>query len=283
MIYKKGANFPYPVLTNGTSTYKNAEFLLDVSLEENSNNYRFYFEWDVSSAFIQDCISLSKAGLVFIIQSKDTRFVKLTPQQKYIDIEKSRISLNKRTSIQLQIQTNEEISFGNNHDLTPFYDRFKEDILVNKNQTLGFSNVVIFEGSIQNPLVLFEKKLNENLQSDIKYELGTETIIIHYKKPEFLFTGMRKSRDLNTPYLYTGLQKALQQFIFEHGNGEDTVDLLDISVPEGGLDFKLYNLMRKKMVNELSYENIDEVIALISEKMIEKYTMAVRELEHHGD
>ena len=284
MIYKKDANFPYPVLTNTTTTYSNPYFTVDIALEENTNHYRFVLDYEISSAFIQECIRTQKADVVFIVQSKDTRFVKLSPNQRTVDIEKSRISLNKRTSIQLQIQTNEAITFAENDDLAAFYDPFKSEIELQKNQTLGFSNVVVFEGSIQNPLVLFEKKLDESLTSDIKVELGTETIIIHYKKADYQFNGMRHSRDFNTPFLYMGLQKALQQFIVVHSKeDEDSVELLDCEIPENGLDFKLYNLMRKKMVTELSNENIDEVIALISEKMIEKYSLAVRELDRDGD
>lgn len=125
--------------------------------------------------------------------------------------------------------------------------------------------------------------MNENLTSDIKVELGTETIILHYKKAEFQFNGMRNSRNFNTPYLYIGLQKALQNFVSECGRDEGAVDLTHCDVPETGLDYKLYNLMVKKMITEISNENIDEVISLISEKMIEKYSMAVRELDQNGD
>lgn len=283
MIYKKDANFPYPVLTNTTSTYVNPYFTLDVNLEENTNAYRFILQYEISSPFIQELIRQHKAAVIFIIQSKDTRFVRLAPNQSYVDIDKSRISLNKRTTIQLQIQTTEEINFARNEDLTAFYDPFKADILLSSNRLLGYSNVVVFEGSIQQPLVLFEKKLDENLSSDIKIELGTETIIIHYKKADFQFNGLRNSRDFNMPYLYLGMQKALQNFVNEYGRDEGAVDLTQIDVPESGLDYKLYNLMTKKMVTEITTENIDEVIALISEKLIEKYSTAVRELDQNGD
>lgn len=283
MIYKKDANFPYPVLTNTTSTYVNPYFTLDVNLEENTNAYRFILQYEISSPFIQELIRQHKAAVIFIIQSKDTRFVRLAPNQSYVDIDKSRISLNKRTTIQLQIQTTEDITFADNEDLTAFYDPFKADILLSSNRLLGYSSVVVFEGSIQQPLVLFEKKLDENLSSDIKIELGTETIIIHYKKADFQFNGLRNSRDFNMPYLYLGMQKALQNFVNEYGRDEGAVDLTQIDVPESGLDYKLYNLMTKKMVTEITTENIDEVIALISEKLIEKYSTAVRELDQNGD
>ena len=41
MIYTKPANFPYPVLTNFSTDYNNAEFEFDVDLKENKDNYIF--------------------------------------------------------------------------------------------------------------------------------------------------------------------------------------------------------------------------------------------------
>lgn len=37
MIYKKDANFPYPILTNTSNSYDNCSFILDIDLEENTN------------------------------------------------------------------------------------------------------------------------------------------------------------------------------------------------------------------------------------------------------
>ena len=41
--------------------------------------------------------------------------------------------------------------------------------------------------------------------------------------------------------------------------------------------------MRKKMIDEVSIENIDEVIYTISNKILEKYTAAVRGLYRDGN
>ena len=41
MIYKKDANFPYPILTNTSNSYDNCSFILDINLEENTNEYIF--------------------------------------------------------------------------------------------------------------------------------------------------------------------------------------------------------------------------------------------------
>lgn len=66
-------------------------------------------------------------------------------------------------------------------------------------------------------------------------------------------------------------------------NGEDgDVDLEDMEEPEGALDLKLFNLMKKKQVTELNMENIDEVIYTISDRVIERFTSAVRGLEADG-
>ena len=74
-----------------------------------------------------------------------------------------------------------------------------------------------------------------------------------------------------------GLQKALYRFVMN--NGEDgEVDLDEIDVPENSLDLKLYNLMKKNMVTEVNLENIDSVIYLISDKILEKFSSAVRGL-----
>lgn len=284
MIYKKDANFPYPVLTNTSTSYENSSFLLDVTLEENTNDYRFAIEYQISSPFIKKLIATGDAVPILIIQSKDNKFYKLEQNQKAIDVSKNRVSISKRTSIQLHIQSTKEIKFSENSDLGSFYDAFKDELIVPKNSLLGFSNIVVFEGSIQNPLVLFEKKLDENLSSDIKIELGPETIVIHYRKEEFQFNGVGSSQAFNNPYIYSGLRTALHRFISEYSEqGEDYVDLTQITQPDNLLDFKLYQLMTKKMIEEVSIDNIDEVISLISDKIIEKYAGAIKELINNGN
>lgn len=278
MIYKKDANFPYPLLTNTSNSYDNCNFILDIDLKENTQNYRFQIKYEIDSLFIENLIKQKQAQLILIIQSKDNKFFNLDVNQEYVEIPKSRIALSTRTTIQLLIQSKDEILFKNNDDLNSFYETFKDDIVVPKNSILGFSNSVIFEGSQTKPLELFEKKVNPELKSDIAVELGSETIIINYKNENIQFTDSPKSQDLNNVYVYMGLQKALYRFIINNGNGGEEVDIDEIEVPIDGLDFKLYNLMKLKMVEEINVENIDEVICLISDKIIEKYTSAVRGL-----
>lgn len=159
MIYKKDANFPYPILTNTSNSYDNCSFILDINLEENTNEYIFEINYDITSPFIEKLLQNGQATLVLIIQSKDNKFFNIEYGQKAKSISKSRISLSKRTTIQLFIQSNEEINFKNNYDLSSFYEEFKDEIDVPKNSILGFSNSVIFDGSTNKPLELFEKRL----------------------------------------------------------------------------------------------------------------------------
>ena len=283
MIYKKDANFPYPILTNTSNSYDNCSFILDINLEENTNEYIFEINYDITSPFIEKLLQNGQATLVLIIQSKDNKFFNIEYGQKTKSISKSRISLSKRTTIQLFIQSNEEINFKNNYDLSSFYEEFKDEIDVPKNSILGFSNSVIFDGSTNKPLELFEKKVNPNLKSDVKIELGSETIIINYKNESLQFTDLPQSSTFNNPYVYMGLQKALYRFIVNNSEDHEEVDLDEIEPPSDGLDFKLYNLMKKKKISELNIENIDEVIYSISDKMLEKYTAAVRGLYSNGN
>ena len=283
MIYKKDANFPYPILTNTSNSYDNCSFILDIDLQENTNEYIFEIKYDITSPFIEKLLQNGQATLVLIIQSKDNKFFNIEYGQKTKSISKSRISLSKRTTIQLFIQSNEEINFKNNYDLSSFYEEFKDEIYVPKNAILGFSNSVVFDGSTNKPLELFEKKVNPNLKSDVKIELGSETIIINYKNEALQFTDLPQSSTFNNPYVYMGLQKALYRFIVNNSEDHEEVDLEEIEAPSYGLDFKLYNLMRKKRISELSIENIDEVIYSISDKILEKYTAAVRRLYSDGN
>lgn len=283
MIYKKDANFPYPILTNTSNSYDNCSFILDINLEENTNEYIFEINYDITSPFIEKLLQNGQATLVLIIQSKDNKFFNIKYGQKTKSISKSRISLSKRTTIQLFIQSNEEINFKNNYDLSSFYEEFKDEIYVLKNSILGFSNSVIFDGSTNKPLELFEKKVNSNLKSDVKIELGSETIIINYRNEALQFTDIPQSSTFNNPYVYMGLQKALYRFIVNNSEDHESVDLDEIEPPNDGLDFKLYNLMRKKKISELNIENIDEVIYSISDKMLEKYTATVMRLYSDGN
>lgn len=282
MIYKKDANFPYPMLTNDSTSYKDSSFIFDAELEEDTYEYKFTLKYEISSLFINNLLNNGKAKLILVIQSKDNKSFELGMNQRLVTVAKEYLSINERTSLQLYIVANEEIYFKDNDELSDFYKLFKNDIALSKYSSLGFSNIVVLEGRMKKPLDLFEKKLDENLSSEIKIELGPETIIIYYREAEYQFNDLSNKSFIN-PYIYIGLNNALTRFINDYGNSaEESVNISDIPTPDNLLDFKLYQLMVSKGIDELNYNNIDEVISKISDRIIGKYVYAVKELADNG-
>jgi len=284
MIYKKDANFPYPILSSNTFAYEESDFTIKVSFEEDGDYYRFKITPKLTSAFVEALLNSGDAQYLLVIQSKDTKFFPLNLHHLQVEIAKSRMSLSSRTSIQVHIVAKSDISFNNNHELNRFYEELKQSIVVPKFSMIGFSNIVTFEGGMKNPLDLFEKRLDPNLKSSIKFELGSECIIIHFRDEDIQFQSMTRASAFMNPYLYTGLRMALERFISNYADEDDGgVELLQLAQPEDLLDFKLYNLMISKGIDELTVDNIDEVIGRISHQIIEKYVKAVKELVTHED
>lgn len=284
MIYKKDANFPYPILSSNTFAYDESDFMIKVSFEEDGDLYKFKIQDYLTSEFVQNLLQKGEAQYLLVIQSKDTKFFSLEPNNLQVEIPKNRMSLSSRTSIQMHIVAKADISFENNNELNQFYNQLKSSIIVPKFSMLGFSNIVTFEGGMKNPLDLFEKRLDPQLSSAIKFELGAECIIIHFRDEEVQFQSMAKASAFINPYLYTGLRMALERFIGTYAEeDDDIVELSQITQPEDLLDYKLYNLMISKSVEELSVDNIDEVIGRISHQIIEKYVKAVKELVTNED
>ena len=281
MIYTKKANFPYPILMNFTDDYKDSEFELDVNIQDNTDEYTIKINWKISSVFIKNLVESDKADLVFIIKSRDNQFYRLKNlKHLQINIPKRKLSINTRTVMQLMVQAREDLSFENNVDLNEFYEDLKSEIHIKKGKVLGFSNTVIFDGSQKKPFELFEKKIDKDIESDIEIRLSEETIIIVYKKEELQFTDIQNSKELNYPYIYVGLQKALISFINHAGNEntDEGVQIDEMEPPENGLENKLYRLMTSKNITELSMENLDEVIYKISDNLLMKYCDVVRRL-----
>lgn len=284
MIYKKDANFPYPILSSNSFAYEESDFTIKISFEEDGEIYRFKVEEQLSSPFIKSLILDGVAQYVLVIQSKDTKFFTLEPNHLQVEIAKNRMSLSSRTSIQLHIVAKSAVNFGENRELNSFYDKLKSSIDVPKFSMLGFSNIVIFEGGMKNPLDIFEKRLDPSLKSAIKFELGSECIILHFQDEETQFQSMSKASAFINPYLYTGLRMALERFVQSYSDeDDDLVELTQIPQPEDLLDFKLYNLMMSKGIESLDNDNIDEVIGRISHQIVEKYVKAVKELTIHED
>ena len=281
MIYTKKANFPYPVLMNFTDDYLEPEFELDVMIKDNTDEYVVDITWKVSSDFIKNLLRTGKAELILIIKSKDNQFHKLDYTRKpQVRIPKKKLCINARTVMQLMIQANEDISFEQNYDLNTFYDEIKNEITVVAGNALGFSNTVIFDGSQNKPFELFEKKIDKDIKSDVEIRLGTETILIVYKKEEYQFVGIQGSKEFNYPYIYMGLQKALINFLLHANpeNPEEGIQVDEMEPPENPLESKLYSLMHAKNITELSMENLDEVVYQISDNLLMRYHDVVRGL-----
>lgn len=284
MIYSKKANFPFPILTNNSFDYNDAEFEFDVTLSDNTDNYIFDISYTISSNFINELLRSKKARLILIIKSKDNQFHLLKSLiNPSIIIPKSRLSLSERTVLQLMIQTTDNITFSSNNDLTEFYTDLKNDIQINKGMALGFSNLVTFNGKTNKQYDLFERKVDPSIPSDIDIRIGEETILIVYKNENMQFSGMSGSNELNYPYIYIGLQKALISFVSHYTNHiDDSLDLSEVGELSSSLDEKLYQLMTAKKIDELSLNNMDHVIYLISDKLISRFTNTIRGM-HNGN
>lgn len=279
MIFSKNASFPYPVYANGINSYIEPAFSFDVQINDNYDNYVFKGSYEINSPYISNLIETGAAELFYVIQSKDNQYYRVMNNEFDVEVKKSRISLSKRTAIQMMVMANTELNYSDNDELDPYYDKQKNEIIIPKNSMIAMSNVIYFDGDIKHPYKLFEKKLDKNLSSAMKYELSDETIIIHYRDEKY----MSIQEVLNHPYIYTGLYKALMSMIRSEAEvDEDFIDLLNIDRPSG-LNSKLYDLMINKGIPELTYENIDEVIDRITDRIIDKYALALKRLETYGD
>lgn len=286
MIYKKNANFPYPVLQNFSNCYGECEFNLDIlEVKEDKLNYEFIYRVSIGSKFILDLLRENRAELYLIINSSDSKFIKLKIDSNSEKVSKNRLFLNKKIDFQLMIKANEEIEFSNNNDITGLYKELRDEIIVNKNSILGFSNIITLEEYKKDGVELFKKRVDNELESEIEFELTDEHIIIVYKNEELQFNDIMNSIELNNLYIYAGLQKALYNFINNNKRKaeEDEVDIDDMEVPSIELELKLYKLMKKNMIKTLNFDNVDKVIYCITDNIVGKFMNKVRENINDGD
>lgn len=208
---------------------------------------------------------------------KDTKFYKIEDVEREVTIPQERLSIKDKTVIQLLIKAKEDISFSNNEDLNGFYQHFKENIEVPKNSILGYSNIITLS-VMKKPSQLFEKMIDKNLKGPFEIELSNETIILKFKSEDYQFVDIPNNRDLNNAYIREGLSRAVINFVINNGK-DNIVDISSIGDDlSKDLDKKLYVLMKSRNVKEVSLENIDEVVNLIGNNVIEKFTRAVRGL-----
>ncbi len=131
---------------------------------------------------------------------------------------------------------------------------------------------------MKKPSQLFEKMIDKNLKGPFEIELSNETIILKFKSEDYQFVDIPNNRDLNNAYIREGLSRAVINFVINNGK-DNIVDISSIGDDlSKDLDKKLYVLMKSRNVKEVSLENIDEVVNLIGNNVIEKFTRAVRGL-----
>jgi hypothetical protein len=274
MIYNKEANFPYPVLSYLTKDYPDDVFEFSVSLEDKGNDYGFRIKYNLTSSFINDLLHLKKAKIYLVIESQDVKFYELT--KDFYLIPKSRISLSKKSSFQLFICSNTRISFRDNSDLDLFFKPMQNKIFISKGKVLAYSNVEKFVGDLKKPYEIFSFSVDKTLKSDIQVRLEPELIHIVYRTNELRYSGISGQASLNYHYVYLGLQKALLKFI--HEQKEDIVYINDVDEVQSNLSHKLVTLMKLKHVEQVGFENLDEVIYKISDNIVDKHCKAVRGL-----
>lgn len=281
MIYTRKTNFSYPIFMNVSNDYCKAEFDFDVNLTDNSEEYIFYIEYKISSKFLNNLLKRGLAKIYLIVKSRDNQYHELG-DNKTVVIKKNRLSLEKsKTVLQLMIQADEKIPFAENTELNEFYSEYKDQIFVEPGMALGFSDIITFDGSQRKPFELFERKLDPDIKGNIEIQLTDETIVIVYRNEETRFYDFGRSKELNAAYLYIGLQKALVQFISNYISKEASMEegvRLDMIAGNtvNALDFKLYNLMVAKNIEEVSLNNMDEVIYLITNNMMDNFVSTVR-------
>ncbi len=283
MIYNKDAVFPYPILCRTSNSYKESYFDFSVDeVSETDSSYVFSFSYEIGSSFINKLIEEEKAAVILIIQDGDNFFARLEKGQRKIELGKNRLSLVKRTKIQLHVQALEAINFSEAEDLNEFYDQYKEEIHIKRNSLLGYSDESTLEGNEAKPLDIFEQSIKDNLSVPFKVELHSETIKLVFRDRKESLDSLNVKKSMRNMYLYIGLNRALTSFVESYGKDEQFVAIASI-VPENGLDEKLKDLMQSKGIDEISLEDLDETIQKMSDGIIEKYTDSIKEMAENGN
>lgn len=284
MIYSKDAVFPYPILSRTSSSYQENYFDFNVNqIEETEDSYIFPFEYQISSPFIERLLKDGKATLIFIVQSGDNYFERIEYGKNSITLRKKRLSLSRRTKLQLHIQTLEEINLKEASDLNPFYYQFRDQIIIKKNSLLAYSDEVVFEGDEIKSVDLFEQSINSELEVPFKIEVTSEIIKLIFRDKKYNFSSGNLRKSVRNMYFYLGLNRALVGFIQEYGKEEEFISLTEMQEPEKDIHIKLRELMLNKNITELDFENLDIIIQKMSDGIIEKFVEGVKELDENGN
>ena len=275
MIFTKNTVFPYPVYFNDSFEYVDPKFQFDIEVSEHDGFYILQFTYELKSEFLSTLIAENKARLFIIMTSPfDSRVL---PYSNLLNFRIDELNLSKKLRFQCFIVSNQSIEFTYNHDLVAFYSTLKSKIDVNENNILGFSNAVNFNGEIKRPFEIFQWLIDENLESELKIDLGSENIIVKIRSKEYRLPSYRGYKSFNNHYVYIGLQKALYQTLKDLAKDDEILLEDDIdSLETNELQYKLLNFLRSKKVEKLNYDNVDEVIYKMSNNIISKQASDLR-------
>lgn len=285
MIYNKDAAFSYPVLSDSNTSYTNSGFYFEINgIKNQSDTYELSFDYEIDSDFVDQLLKDEKAILIFIIQSKDNLFFELNKNQKLITIPKARIAFDDKVRAQLHLQSKEEISFANCNELNPFYHSIKGQLQLPKYSLIGYSNISTVRHTGKEGVALFERTVDPNMKLEFQIVLSNESILLKFRDDRHLLQSTAWNRDVMNIYLYNGLEKALVQFISENIiEGEEALYLEDIDDSSlNNLHYKLYQLLSKRGVNEVSIDQSDYLVQEIAPDIIKKFTHSIERLNSNG-
>ncbi len=272
MIFKKDVSFPYPILAPFNEDYPESHFDLDVNFEliEEDTLFRFQISPNLNSKFLNELLQQKRAKYKLIILSNDSKIFDYDEDQGFVDIPRNRISLKKKTQIQMAVVATEEINFKDNEDLDDYYGSLKNNVNVQKDHLLALSEVVNFNGELTKPFVLFKYEIKPDLESEIEFSMVGEFINIHLREKEFKYLNAPQ----NYHYVYMGLQKALAQLIFDNAAGENFLRI-DSFTGLTPLQEKLRIYLEAKNIDEISLESLERAIDKMTDKIMSKHNRSV--------
>lgn len=272
MIFKKDVSFPYPILAPFNEDYPDSQFDLDINFEliEDDTLFRFQVTPNLTSKFLNELLERKKAKYKLIVSSHDSKIFDFDNPEGFIDIPRNRISLKKKTQIQMALVATEKINFKDNNDLDDYYKSLKSNVNIQKDHLVALSEVVNFNGELTKPFVLFKYEINPALESEIEFSMVGEFINIHLREKEFKYLYAPQ----NYHYVYMGLQKALVQLIFDNAAGESSlrVESFTGSTP---LQEKLRIYLEAKNIEEISLETIEKAIDKMTDKIMSKHNKSI--------
>jgi len=277
MIYTEEASFPYPVVSGNSTDYVDNNFNFDVKITSDNEYYDLQFGVLLGSEYLEDLIKTGEVEYIALIKTQDSSFYTVG-RDRSIRVEKRKLSFKKSSKIQLILRAKNEVNFGDNYDLDPFFTDDGEDIIIGKNSIVGFSNVVIFEEDKKKPLDLFEKKVDKSIGSEIKIEVREENVALIFKDEKYQYGKTMEAKRLTYPYIYMGLQKLLMEMAVMDSKNDDNILEIDensiarVSKPVYG---KVVRLLLNKGISQVSFDEVDEIIAKISPNIINEYYRGV--------